>query len=198
MLDVQDMKLSQVTREFLTLVKGIAAIDKDQYPETLGKLFIINVPSVFPLVWRTVQFFLDPATAAKIQIFGAKKDWLPVLSAQIGLENMPSSYGGLLPPLSTDVHPYAHTMKYYINTKGVSTDGTGDTEPQTASTQDMDTVPVDEVDMYIRKGQLATELLKNQSNPSPEVWRFFSLRKFFINIIFHCMCVRMYVRAQWR
>jgi hypothetical protein len=82
-LDVQDMKLGQVTRDFLELVKGIAAIDQQRYPETLGKLFIINVPSIFPMVWRTVKFFLDPATAAKIQIYGAKKDWQPQLIAQV-------------------------------------------------------------------------------------------------------------------
>jgi hypothetical protein len=34
----------QVTREFLALVKGIAGIDSSQYPETLGRLFIINTP----------------------------------------------------------------------------------------------------------------------------------------------------------
>jgi hypothetical protein len=28
----------------LALVKGIAGIDSSQYPETLGRLFIINTP----------------------------------------------------------------------------------------------------------------------------------------------------------
>ena len=184
-LDVQDMKLAQVTREFLALVKGIAAIDKDQYPETLGKLFIINVPSVFPFVWRTVQFFLDPATAAKIEIFGAKKDWLPVLTAQIGLENMPSSYGGLLPPLSADVHPYAHSMKYYDSMKSSESI----TDPTATTLEDFDIIPpVDEIDMYIREGQLATEQLRLQAmSPNTpgsaasgsENWNISSLKKLF-------------------
>ena len=184
-LDVQDMKLSQVTREFLALVKGIAAIDKDQYPETLGKLFIINVPSVFPFVWRTVQFFLDPATAAKIEIFGAKKDWLPVLTEQIGLENMPSSYGGQLPPLSADVHPYAHSMKDYDNMKNDE----GVTDPTAATQEEFDYIPpLDEIDMYIREGQLATELLRLQAlSPNTpgsaasgsENWNISSLKKLF-------------------
>ena len=103
-LDVQDMKLSQVTSQFLALVKGIASVDKDQYPETLGRLFIINVPSVFPLVWRTVQYFLDPKTAAKIQIYGSRDQWFPVLAEFIGEANMPSTYGGTMPPLSSEVH----------------------------------------------------------------------------------------------
>ena len=180
-LDVQDMKLSQVTREFLTLVKGIAAIDKDQYPETLGKLFIINVPSVFPLVWRTVQFFLDPATAAKIEIFGAKKDWLPALTAQIGLENMPSTYGGLLPALSSEVHPYAETMKRYEKPKETVTDdsqeaamtSSGGVNGQTGEEHD-EFMPGDEIDMYIRRGQLATEALRLQgrsASPQSDSWK---------------------------
>lgn len=179
-LDVQDMKLSQVTREFLTLVKGIAAIDKDQYPETLGKLFIINVPSVFPLVWRTVQFFLDPATAAKIEIFGAKKDWLPALTAQIGLENMPSTYGGLLPALSSEVHPYAETMIQYEKTKETTATADEKTEdkelPSNGSmTEEKGHEHDDEIDMYIRRGQLATEALRLQglsaTPPPTDSWK---------------------------
>ena len=170
-LDVQDMKLSQVTREFLALVKGIAAIDKDQYPETLGKLFIINVPSVFPLVWRTVQFFLDPATAAKIQIFGAKKDWLPALTDQIGLENMPSTYGGYLPALSSDVHPYATTMTEYEKRK-TNKENSGE---NVVNYGEDESEHIDEIDMYIRRGQIATEQLRLQAlypptSPSTTPW----------------------------
>ena len=176
-LDVQDMKLSQVTREFLVLVKGIAAIDKDQYPETLGKLFIINVPSVFPLVWRSVQFFLDPATAAKIEIFGPKKDWLPALASQIGLENMPTTYGGVLPALSADVHPYAETMKTFNNSKSTPLNY-GEEEVGQDHEQESDYAlgsngngnggyaPLDEVDMYINQGKAAAQQLRLQAQTS--------------------------------
>jgi CRAL/TRIO domain len=168
------MKLSQVTREFLTLVKGIAAIDKDQYPETLGKLFIINVPSVFPLVWRSVQFFLDPATTAKIEIFGPKKDWLPALASQIGLENMPVTYGGVLPALSADVHPYAESMKSFNENKstpplnggeGVGGDEAGGDEYALGS-EEHGGCPLDEVDMYINRGKAAAQQLRLQAQAS--------------------------------
>ena len=125
-MDVKDMKLSQVTRDFLNLVKGIADIDKDKYPETLGKLFIINVPSIFPLVWRTVQVFLDPAVAAKIEIYGNKDQWFPAMSKFIGVENMPSTYGGKLPPLDKSVHPYAESMRAFNERKLSIVDGSRD------------------------------------------------------------------------
>ena len=57
-IDVKDMKLSQITHDFLTLTKLLAEIDQKQYPETLGRIFIINVPSVFPFVWRMVRPWL--------------------------------------------------------------------------------------------------------------------------------------------
>ena len=171
------MKLTQVTREFLVLVKGIAAIDKDQYPETLGKLFIINVPSVFPLVWRSVQFFLDPATAAKIEIFGPRKDWLPALASQIGLENMPTTYGGVLPALSADVHPYAETMKTFNNSKSTPLNY-GEKEVGQDDEQESayafgsngnghgEYAPLDEVDMYINQGKAAAQQLRLQAQTS--------------------------------
>ena len=175
-LDVQDMKLSQVTREFLTLVKGIAAIDKDQYPETLGKLFIINVPSVFPLVWRSVQFFLDPATAAKIEIFGPRKDWLPALASQIGLENMPVTYGGVLPALSADVHPYAESMKTFNENKSNPAlnrgEGVGASEGEAGGgeyalgSEENGGYPLDEVDIYINRGKAAAQQLRLQAQAS--------------------------------
>ena len=71
-LDLEDMKISQIKKDLLNLVKKLFNVDKEHYPETLGKLFIINVPSMFPLVWRTIQHFIDPAVAAKIHIYGAK------------------------------------------------------------------------------------------------------------------------------
>ena len=112
-IDIKDMGLSQITSDFLKLVKSIAEIDQNQYPETLGRCFIINAPSMFPMVWRMVKPWLDPATVAKIQVLGGPKEHIPVLVDFIGEENLPSNYGGTLPPLSPQVHPYAETMSLY-------------------------------------------------------------------------------------
>ena len=111
-IDVKHMVLSQVTRDFLNIVKGIAKIDQTQYPETLGRFFIINTPAVFPLVWRGVRAFLDPVVASKIEIFGCKEDqWKARLDEAIGLENMPSNYGGTLPELNSTRHPYEEIVQ---------------------------------------------------------------------------------------
>ena len=59
LIDVKDMQLSQITRDFLNLTKMLAEVDQKQYPETLGRMFIINVPSVFPFVWRMVKVWIE-------------------------------------------------------------------------------------------------------------------------------------------
>lgn len=120
-VDVKDMGLFQITRDFLALTKLLADVDQGQYPETLGRIYIINVPSAFPMVWRMVKPWLDPIVTSKIFIFGSPKDYEPVLIDFIGKENLPSNYGGDLPPLNCNVHPYEESMKEYA-TVGLTED----------------------------------------------------------------------------
>ena len=49
-------------------------------------------------------------TVSKIQILGGPKEYVPVLQAFIGIENLPSNYGGTLLPLDSDIHPYTEIM----------------------------------------------------------------------------------------
>ena len=68
-IDVKDMKLSQITNDFLTLTKLLAEVDQKQYPETLGRIFIINVPSVFPFVWRMVRPWLGTSECTYVCMY---------------------------------------------------------------------------------------------------------------------------------
>ena len=70
-LDVAGMTIGKhINKDFIWLVKAIAAHDQAHYPERMGVTFIINAPGVFGLVWRTVRPFIDPATRDKIRIDG--------------------------------------------------------------------------------------------------------------------------------
>lgn len=126
-IDVKNMVLSQVTSDFLSIIKGIAKIDQAQYPETLGRFFIINTPFIFPVVWKGVKIFLDPVVAGKIEIFGCNEnDWKSRLDEYIGFENMPSNYGGRLPELNASRHPYediitARQLDATLNMKSLRT-----------------------------------------------------------------------------
>lgn len=80
------------TRSFLS---AISKIDSDNYPETLGKLLIINAPFVFHTIWSVVSTFLDERTLSKIKVVGTdyKKDLFELLG---GEQNVPTEYGGKL------------------------------------------------------------------------------------------------------
>jgi len=94
-IDIKGTVLSQVTSDFLKIVQGIANIDQVQYPETHGRFFIINTPSVFPFVWSGVKLFLDPIVASRIEIFGCDESvWKKRLIEFIGEDNLPVNYGG--------------------------------------------------------------------------------------------------------
>jgi hypothetical protein len=62
-LDVAGMSIGRhINKDFIWLVKAIAAHDQAHYPERMGVTYIVNAPSVFGLVWRTVRPFIDAAT----------------------------------------------------------------------------------------------------------------------------------------
>ncbi len=109
-IDVKNMSMFQITRDFLNLVQQMAEIDQQQYPETLGRLYIINTPSAFPMVWKMVKPWIDPVTASKIHILSSPREYEPALAEFIGVENLPSNYGGVLPELNPTIHPYAQTI----------------------------------------------------------------------------------------
>ena len=84
-LDVAGMTIGKhINKDFIWLVKAIAAHDQSHYPERMGVTFIVNAPSVFGLVWRTVRPFIDPATRDKIRIVTARADWRAEVRAALG------------------------------------------------------------------------------------------------------------------
>jgi len=90
-LDLKNVPLMQFNniRKVLGQVTHIA---QNYYPETLGRMFIINAPLLFQGVWGMVKGMLDEATVAKISILGSsyQKELLEAIDA----ENLPSDYGG--------------------------------------------------------------------------------------------------------
>lgn len=109
-IDLNHMKMTQITRNFLALVKIMAKVDQERYPETLGKIFIINAPSAFGSVWSMVKGWVDPVTRDRIQVLKGPEEYQPVLFDFIGEENLPANYGGKLPALGAHVHPYSEYL----------------------------------------------------------------------------------------
>jgi len=73
-------------------VSAASAIGQNNYPETMGHMFIVNAPYLFSTVWSFVKPWLDEATVRKIHILG--KGFKTELQQYIDPANLPSDLGG--------------------------------------------------------------------------------------------------------
>ena len=101
-IDAAGWSLRLATRDAFTFIKEMAAADSNHYPERLGKLIVINAPSVLSVAWKFISSLLNDVQRAKIKIFSARKDWLPVLLEFIDENQIPRKYGGTAPDLSSE------------------------------------------------------------------------------------------------
>ena len=62
------------------------------FPETLYKVFIINAPWAFQMIWKVICKFLDEITVQKTAILGG--DYLKEMVKFIDLEMIPKEFGG--------------------------------------------------------------------------------------------------------
>ena len=108
-LDVKGMTLMSLNSDFRSMMSRIVEMDQEMYPETLGKILVCNASFIFPAIFSVVKPWLDPMTAAKINVKGS--DFKDFLDENVGLDNLPSNYHGVLPALTKDVHPYVEGMQ---------------------------------------------------------------------------------------
>ncbi|KAL8277621.1 hypothetical protein RQP46_010053 [Phenoliferia psychrophenolica] len=91
---IMDLKGVGITQfwKVKNFVQEAAAISQNNYPESMGKFYIINAPWAFSSVWSLVKGWLDEATVAKIFILGS--DYKKGLLEQIPADSLPSFLGG--------------------------------------------------------------------------------------------------------
>lgn len=85
--------LGDCGRPMVKFAKVLAAIDQDNYPEHLSKLFLINAPGFFSAIWKLVRFFVDDRTKHKIFILDTK-EMKHTLLKYIREEDLPTFAGG--------------------------------------------------------------------------------------------------------
>jgi hypothetical protein len=51
----------------LQYLRAVSDSDQKYYPETMNKLFIVNAPSAFVIVWKMVKGWLDPGVRFTFQ-----------------------------------------------------------------------------------------------------------------------------------
>ena len=99
-IDLRGMGMRDFAGEVVDFVKKTSTFTAAHYPERSGSIFVINVPSWFSIIWKTVSPWIDPVTVNKITILGYGDAAITkALEAKIPPENIPPEYGGQSMPL---------------------------------------------------------------------------------------------------
>ncbi|XP_072144818.1 SEC14-like protein 2 isoform X2 [Dermacentor andersoni] len=81
--------------EVVSAITESVRLYEANYPEILEEAFVINAPSLFPVLWNIVKPLLSQRTISKINIFG-KDGWRDVLASRFDVERLPAHWGGRL------------------------------------------------------------------------------------------------------
>ena len=95
-IDVGELSLYDTVShsEVLTVLRKIAQIDQDYYPENLGATLVVHAPWSFTAAWAVVKPFLDAKTAAKFKVLGTGDAGVEKLTKVLGEGKVPAFLGG--------------------------------------------------------------------------------------------------------
>ena len=112
-MDMEHMSLNLIRESSRNYIAAMIGIDKEYYPETLAKMYFINVPSFFSVGFAMIKPFLDERTVKKIEIYSSPSEWIPKLIEHIGEDNLPEEYGGKL-KIPNGLYPKSRTQLTHV------------------------------------------------------------------------------------
>ena len=116
-IDLSGMGMRDFAGEVVDFVKKTSAFTAAHYPERSGNIFVINVPSWFSIIWKTVSPWIDPVTVKKIKILGYGEAAITkALVEKIPIENIPPEYGGQSMPLGQSPEETMFREKMQVQT----------------------------------------------------------------------------------
>ena len=90
-LNIKNLGLT-FTYKSMKYVKLSSKITQNYFPETLGKMYVINASGMFSAIWAMVKPFIDDKTRLKIHVF--QEDFLNELLKDVEKSNLPKLIGG--------------------------------------------------------------------------------------------------------
>eukprot|EP01083_Nonionella_stella_P073630 199296_1 len=91
-LDMSGFGYRHCSKKFYDKLKEIIHIDQYYYPESLFRLYIINAPAVFKILWSVVKAWLHPITRERISV--CRSNFIDELRKWIADDQIPANYGG--------------------------------------------------------------------------------------------------------
>ncbi|CAL1545478.1 unnamed protein product [Lymnaea stagnalis] len=118
--DMDDVSSKMLWRPGLQMYMNLVRVLEDNYPEMLKKMFVINAPRIFPLLYKICRPLISQDTKNKIHVLGS--DYSSTLLKYIDAEELPAFLGGK--KTDPDGNPRCETLicqggpvpeEYYLN-----------------------------------------------------------------------------------
>jgi hypothetical protein len=93
-IDLDGLHLGDFVGDTAQFVKQTVTLSAQHYPERAGRVFVINVPSWFQLVFKVVRPLLDESTLKSIYVLRGQDEILENLSMYIAPDQIPADFGG--------------------------------------------------------------------------------------------------------
>jgi len=93
-VDLEGWNLGHLNMRHVRYVRAFVERISNYYPERAGKIFLINVPSVFSKFWTLIRPMLDSVTQAKIGIYSSSDDYRTTMAETMDITLLPQSIGG--------------------------------------------------------------------------------------------------------
>jgi hypothetical protein len=76
LIDLEGFPAKYFSQDVIPHVRQIVLWAAECYPETLHRMYILNCPVVFRVIWRLIRSRIEPNTAAKIEVLGDdRREW---------------------------------------------------------------------------------------------------------------------------
>ncbi|KAL4223180.1 hypothetical protein ACF0H5_016652 [Mactra antiquata] len=92
--DLKEIGMRQLSKESIDMYLAIVDAAEKYYPEVLKRVFVINSPKIFPLIWSIVRPLLHENTAKKVVVL--TNHYKEALKKEIDIDQLPACYGGTL------------------------------------------------------------------------------------------------------
>lgn len=92
--DLTGLGVHNMSAEIFKVLKIVAQMDQDNYPENLAKMFFVNAPIVFHMFWRLFRNFLDERVRQKIRAYSGLASHMPCLLEILDIDQIPLFLGG--------------------------------------------------------------------------------------------------------
>lgn len=97
-VDLSGMKMSHCGSRCRKVMRQLAKLSQDYFPEMLGAMVVVNAPSVFTPVWSLIKSIVDKKTVSKIHLISSSsKHWKQYLQQLVDPSQLPEFLGGTAP-----------------------------------------------------------------------------------------------------